>query len=823
MTKNQHHSIHLEQLETRLLLNASLSKSGVWSIMSENNKAQIDDDILIQTDPINPNQLMAIVNNAIVDTQSVENVSSIQVKSGNGDDTITINLPESLNHIPVKILAGKGNDEIQAGPGNDYLHGGPGHDHLMGNAGDDILIGSNGNDQLDSGSGNDFSKGGKGHDILTGDENGNKFSTGSGKDYIFSYSTEDKIRKGKKDIVIFQDDVTPIQNNQDTTQIKSDIINSALDFWSWIWDTEGKSIPLPIFDFGGVIDFPGGIFPAADASAEVAGDGAGFVSQTNTQEIDVDEADLVKTDGDYLYVLVDELLTIIDVQDPENLEIVSEVEIEGYAGLLYLNDGEINVISQIYSNYGFIYPLDPFEDTIFAADAIVGGPIPPGEIIPPQVKVTSIDVSAPESPNVTEERLIDGWLESSRLINDTIHIVVENSSWLPTPTSVWDPTNRLISYESQEDYKQRLEDNLESYLPSITTKIFTDGSSDTSVDETKQIQLSDISVPDDFTTTDLTSIVSINTKDDTLSTTSITGFTGEIYASSSSLYIASNSGFLANDTNQWIQTTTLYKFDLDENGSEFSASGTVPGVILNQFSMDEEDGYFRIATTTGNWQSVDNALFVLEQDGDELEIVGSITEIAPGERIQSVRFMDDEAFVVTFERVDPLFAIDLTNPELPVIKGELKIPGFSEYLHPANNDQLIGVGYDADENGRNLELQMSLFDVSDLTNPQLKDTIKFTDTPFNDYTEAVYDHHAFSYFSDTDIVALPVHTGFLEPSTLQVVEINPIEGFDLRGTITHDSAIRRSLKIDDMLLSISESQVKVHQINDLSEISSIEL
>lgn len=204
--------------------------------------------------------------------------------------------------------------------------------------------------------------------------------------------------------------------------------------------------------------------------------------------------------------------------------------------------------------------------------------------------------------------------------------------------------------------------------------------------------------------------------------------------------------------------TQIYKFDIRDFDVKYLGNATVKGTALNQFSMDEHNGYLRIATTTGNWgDSLENQVYVLD---NSLQIVGEITGIAKGETIKSVRFTGDTGYVVTFEQTDPLFVLDLSDPASPVIRGELKIPGFSAYLHPVGDGLLLGVGADGDENGQNGGIKVSLFDVSDPQNPVECDKVTVSAPQGeNRYTylqsEAYYNHKAMCWDEEGSVMYVP--------------------------------------------------------------------
>ena len=221
----------------------------------------------------------------------------------------------------------------------------------------------------------------------------------------------------------------------------------------------------------------------------------------------------------------------------------------------------------------------------------------------------------------------------------------------------------------------------------------------------------------------------------------------------------------------------------------------------------------------------------LGEDGDELEIVGSVEKLAPGERIFSARFVGETGYVVTFRQVDPLFSIDLSNPTKPVVEGELKIPGFSEYMQPIDENHLLAIGRDADpRTGRSRGLQISLFDVTDINDPKLEDRYTF-EGEWGTYSAAEHDHHAFGYYPEYNTLAIPVTSSgrgswiqeewggrFWVPAqyseALQVFSVDTEEGFEFLGAVEHPSQVQRSLRVDDALYSVSYDTVKVNSITE---------
>ena len=256
---------------------------------------------------------------------------------------------------------------------------------------------------------------------------------------------------------------------------------------------------------------------------------------------------------------------------------------------------------------------------------------------------------------------------------------------------------------------------------------------------------------------------SMNIEDkSTLKTQATLGAGSNVYCTTETLYATST---VYKDTKAAVEifgvtevTTSIYKFDIKNGNINYVGCGSVKGHTLNQFSIDEYNGYLRIATTTGSWgDSLSNQLYVLD---DSLKVVGEITGIAKGETIKSVRFTGDTGYVVTFEQTDPLFVIDLSNPEKPEIKGELKIPGFSAYLHPVGDNLLLGVGVDGTNDGQGNGMKVSLFDVSDPENPIEADKIEYSGINAANrwtyiYSEAFYSHKALCWNDSETVMYIP--------------------------------------------------------------------
>ena len=236
-----------------------------------------------------------------------------------------------------------------------------------------------------------------------------------------------------------------------------------------------------------------------------------------------------------------------------------------------------------------------------------------------------------------------------------------------------------------------------------------------------------------------------------------------MYASTGSLYAATTrwiASDASDDEDAWEEawrnrSTSIHRFDIsDASNARYEASGEVPGVIHNQFSLSEHAGHLRVVTTTGGpWgDDSESQVRVLRQDGDRLIEVGSVGDIGKGEQVQSVRFVGDIGYVVTFRQIDPFYTIDLSDPANPAIVGELKIPGFSSYLHPIGDGMVLGVGSDADSEGRVTGSKASLFDVSDLAAPR---EIAVWTAP-DGWNDVGWDHRAFLWWAPESLAVIPV-------------------------------------------------------------------
>lgn len=569
--------------------------------------------------------------------------------------------------------------------------------------------------------------------------------------------------------------------------------------------------------------------PAADGFAGAAdgaagASGPGNFSSTNVQEFGVDESDVVKTDGEYLYMLVGSELRIIKAYPADAMAQVASVPLDGSNwsnSQLFLNGDRVIAITQ--PSIIFFNDVDVIDKSVDSAtDEDERAPatftvLSPVELIDEfglyydhqKTAVTLIDIADPTAPTVQAEWELDGYYVDSRMIDGVLHLVLKQSPRIPVELEVDDVDVT----------------NIAKYIPSFSVS-FEDGSDDTGM----LIAWDDFYRPADPDGYNITTVVTLDTNDRTsvFSSVAIMADPGAIYASTSALYLTDPNFDYFGD---YRETLDIHKFSLSKDGVQYQASGSVEGRLLNQFSLSEHEGYLRVATTTGQpwaWdaQISKNHIFVLGQSGEALEVVGAVEDIAPGEQIYAARFLGERGFLVTFRRVDPLFTIDLSNPTDPRVAGELKVPGFSEYIHPLGENHLLTLGRAATEEGMTLGLQLSIFDVSNFSDPQLVVTKEIGGR--GTYSEAEHNHKAFVYYAQENLLAIPVDLygdGWEhEFSGLQIYDISPESGITLRGQISTNPQPEldypaywgwsRGMFVEDVVYAVTEIGVHAALLSD---------
>jgi uncharacterized secreted protein with C-terminal beta-propeller domain len=832
----------LESLEPRLALAVSQSY-GTWRITGDSDPAHPNDTILVDRNPANAAQLRATVNGVVVGTIRESRVTTIRIVGGAGNDTITINIPGNTR-IRTVLDGGTGNDTITGSDGSDTILGGQGNDTLSGGRGNDTLRGGAGADSLAGGLGNDTLQGEAGADTLRGGAGQNALDGGAGVDAFYGTRANDRVRLGAGERLIGNESTNPLRQTDDLDQLKSWYIDTAMAQWAgqlgndaWPW----RYWALAVND-SSVVSGSTGSRPAE----------TGDFSGTNNQVAGVDEGDLVKTDGEHLFVLAGDGVDILNAWPADELGVVSHITTPGWERSLFLHGTRLTVISQ-----------ENTWEPVAAADADKSGGVSAlswwNHTWQPHVNVTVVDVSAVASPTILEQTTLDGWLVDARAIDGRVLVVTQDTFDIPAPAVItipppihidpmpvdpvpFDPGTSVASsplpidmpigisiapypndgtryvYEDEVSYRARLEKAWETVaLPQVTVTA-TGGGSTTSA----LLTAGHTYLPVKATDNNLLSVVSFEIDDDTAgpeTTTTVAGVSGSVYASTSNLYVSATHWGNWWDASDAGSTTNIYQFDLEDADVPLTAMGAVPGVTLNQFSLDESaNGLLRVATTSGFGDNASSGVYTLAAAAGNLQTIGSVTGLAPGERIYSVRFIGDRGYVSTFRQVDPLFVIDLANPAKPRVVGELKVPGFSSYLHPLDATHLLGIGRDVDpDTGRVRGLQLSIFDVGDPANPKRTATYTFEGDGWQSWSAALWDHHALSWFAQQGILALPVQQGdwWQGSDGLVVFKVDTSSpaGFTNIGEITHDSSVQRSVRIGEFLYSVSAGQVKVHRLD----------
>lgn len=548
-------------------------------------------------------------------------------------------------------------------------------------------------------------------------------------------------------------------------------------------------------------------------------------SSTNNQVAGVDEADLVKTDGRYLYLAMNGALRIVEALRPR---VVSVTKLPGTARELFVEGARAVVYS---SGAGSRKPCTYGYDCQFAGDGS-------------STRITVFDVSKPSAPRRVRELELSGSLMAARRIGQAIHTVVADGD-SPRPSYETWPVElpwcgvreatvraRLATLKRENERKIRAS---RAALPTLTE------------DGQKTSLCRGLLRPKADDGHAFTSVVSFELGDDRspVTTETIESRPGAVYASGDALYVAvtrSRGGrgrwFYSNAS----EVSAVHKFRIGERAGDtrYVGSGVVPGHVLNQFSMDEWYGYLRVATSKGRVPdpNVESELSILrESAGGALVRVGAISGLAPGEDIRAVRFDDDRGYVVTFKKTDPLFVLDLYDPARPTVLGELKIPGFSTYIHRLDPDHLLSIGFDADDHGDFAYFDgviLQLFDVKSPTEPKLLHKEKIGSRGSS--SAAATDHLAFNYFPERGLLAIPMticegggdgaYGDRLTFSGLLVYDVNVERGFERLGGIDHgragvscstwwssaNSAVERSVFIDELVYSIAGDRAKVQRL-----------
>ncbi|AKU98510.1 hypothetical protein AKJ09_05174 [Labilithrix luteola] len=574
--------------------------------------------------------------------------------------------------------------------------------------------------------------------------------------------------------------------------------------------------------------------------ASVAGRAVGVrkaesMSRTNTQVVSVDEADIVKTDGRWVYVVANGALRIVEALSPH---VVSTTKVPGVSRDMFI-EGDRAVV--------FTSSRSGADRCTYGYDCTVAGD---GS----STTIHVFDVTDRAAPRSLRRIEMSGSLITSRRIGNTVHTVVADGDSADGHYQAW-PDDLPMCGTPQAVVVAKLAKLKAENERVIRASTSLPKMSDRGVDRPLCAGLLESKGDSAHT---FTSLVSFDmTKDDQPAVTAtVRSRPGAVFASEDALYMSTTrrkgregwrSYYASVD-----ETSELHKFRIGATPSatRYVGTGVVPGHVLNQFSMDQWHGYLRVATTRGRVPSPDvesSISMMAEGEGGSLVRVGSVDHIARGEDIRAVRFDDDRGYIVTFKKTDPLFVLDLHDVAQPKILGELKIPGFSTYIHRLDPNHLLSIGFDANDHGDFAYFDgviLQLFDVTNPTDPRLLHKEKLGTRGSS--SAAATDHLAFNYFAEKQLLAIPMtlcegggdgrNGDQLAFSGLLVYRVSPETGFQKLGGVDHGkrgvdcstwwsnarSAVVRSVFLDDLVYSMATDRLKVQRMSafgtDLADI-----
>lgn len=567
---------------------------------------------------------------------------------------------------------------------------------------------------------------------------------------------------------------------------------------------------------------PGTFTRASTAAGSAQSNGASSTtpshSETNQQVTGIDELDTVKNDGQYIYTITNNTVAIVQAYPTTEARLVSKITVAGTLQGIFSVGDKLVVVTEIP---GYSYP---YYGGGAKLPAVGGGSQPTGidTIYPIQSSGTTslfvFNVRNHATPVITTRVDVNGTLAGARLIGSDVYLVT---------------TQPVYCYGKILLPEHIVNGQLEETVPT-------------------QVYHSDI-VDQGYS---LTTILGLDT------TQSSPSPTAKIYliGTTSTIYVSLHDIYLTQPVWSQSQETIVHRIAINNLAIAYEATGTVPGHILNQFSMDEYNGYLRLATTnccdqTGGplrvayWSisQQETNVYVLDKN---LHITGKLEGLSPGEQIYSARFMDDKAHLVTYKRMDPLFVIGLQDPTRPIVLGQLSITGVSDYLQPYDETHLIGIGQSgtdvAWENAvRFMGLKISLFNVADPNQPV--ETSRYVVGGPGTSSPAINDHKAVLFDKSLNLLVIPVEVTAQSQNTTYwysyqpiwqgayVFNIAPNSGIVFKGGITQlqngqlptwqDNSlfITRAMYIGSVLYSISNSMVQMNSLSDLTELGSVSL
>src|SRR3989338_4716362 len=611
-------------------------------------------------------------------------------------------------------------------------------------------------------------------------------------------------------------------------------------------------------------------------------------STTNIQVEGVDEADIVKNDGKYIYTLSGNSIVIVDAYPTENAKIVSRINFTGTASEIFINNNKLVVFGFEQESYAYIAGSEEIK-TAEATQSMI-----PPIYSSPTTFMEIYNVEDRANPVLERNLSFRGSYYDSRMIGNYVYAVVNlpvinyNNIIMPA----YAETGLIREAKATDIYYFDIPDASYNFVTvaainlqdeeEISTKVFMMGNTQNMYVSTDNIYVTYQKILDakhynEKLIADVYLVVApdeiadeiLKVKESNETYSNKVGKIGNILQGYIETLDTENRYKLQTKFEEKMQgfneeiekerqKTVIHRISVNKNNIEHEAEGEVPGNVLNQFSMDEYNNHLRIATTTsGRWgDKQSNNVYVLNMD---LEITGKIEGLAEGEKIYSARFLQDRAYLVTFKKIDPLFVINLENPESPEVLGYLKIPGYSDYLHPYDENHLIGIGKEtAEAESGNFAwyqgVKISLFDVSNVSNPVEIDKYEVGDRGTDSY--ALHEHKAFLFSKSKNLLVLPILLAEIDKSQYSgeisawaygryvwqgayVFSISAEDGIKVKGRITHEDnktadssryyywnsnfAVKRSLYMENTLYTISDSMIKANNLEYLEEINKVQI
>ncbi len=542
-------------------------------------------------------------------------------------------------------------------------------------------------------------------------------------------------------------------------------------------------------------------------------------STTNNQELDVDEPDVVKTDGRFVYAVADNALRIIDVSG-DTAKSVGELKLEGSGHQLLLRNDILLVVAT--QN---VYPLPG------PRPGPGGGPIADIAIAPypgrGKTIVTEISVADRAKPSVLRTMTIDGVYVDARQNGGTARLVIDSA-----PDQIQPADGESIDHAINET-------KTSTFVGGTVLRSKVSGKTY----RRQLVKCKQVRHPRAFSGLDVLTIMTVDLDKGlySLDRDGVMAGAQVVYGSTGSLYVASQRYSRAVERASGVPDgirTEIHRFDVtDPQKTVYRASGNVPGFVLNQYAFSEYKGDLRVATTEEpQWFTPDpnsaprptreeqSGVSVLRQDGGTLKTIGRLGGLGKNERIYAVRFIEDRGYIVTFRQVDPLFVVDLSKPSEPKLRGELEIPGYSAYLHPVGDDRLLGIGQEATAQGRVIGAQASLFDVADPAKPKRVSQLKFGSGNF----DAEHDPHAFLYWNPTKLAVLPLNlypsngTSFNGAVGVRVgsalAEVGRIAHPGQKEQPDYAPPVSRALVVGEKVYSLSYAGLGVSRLDNLGPV-----